>query len=188
MTNAQTFLQGDQKDAYEALLCLASGTRPEQCRPPIERYFSIRARKPWDTIRMRRDFLNKCPASNQTQQMQTLVNSMSNGAGSCDAAGLNQHLARTEIISGNGNIDQAVYGTVIGNQLPQICDAYLNNIYVDQSSLSVRYVGTPMRGGYWVTGTNYDAAQRAWAAKVTAEDAAARLLPVQADDIGGNGY
>ena len=55
---------GDTRLACEAVLCLASGTRPSECAPSLNRYFSISARKLKDTIKKRANFLKLCPASN----------------------------------------------------------------------------------------------------------------------------
>ena len=62
--SAQEVLTGDTRLACEAVLCLASGTRPSECAPSLNRYFSITARKFKDTLKKRRNFLNLCPVSN----------------------------------------------------------------------------------------------------------------------------
>lgn len=54
-------LTGDTKLACEALLCLSSGTRPSECSPSLNRYFSIKEKKWKDTIKARADFLKLCP-------------------------------------------------------------------------------------------------------------------------------
>ncbi|MEB1764595.1 TrbM/KikA/MpfK family conjugal transfer protein [Xanthomonas campestris pv. campestris] len=59
---AQETMQGDQKDACEALLCLTTGSAPSECTPPLRRYFSIRADKPSDERKKRRNFLKMCPS------------------------------------------------------------------------------------------------------------------------------
>lgn len=73
---AQEFdiLQGDERDACEAVLCLAAGGGPDECVPPLKRYFSITATRPSDLREKRRNFLNMCP--NQDQQM---IDSLVNG-------------------------------------------------------------------------------------------------------------
>ena len=88
--NAVNLLTGDTRLACEALLCLSSGTRPSECRPPIQKYFSIRHKKLSDTLNARRSFLNLCPtAHDSSSNMPTLVNAIVNGAGRCDADYLN---------------------------------------------------------------------------------------------------
>ncbi|HDR1236505.1 conjugal transfer protein TrbM [Pasteurella multocida] len=54
-------LTGDTKLACEAVLCLSTSSRPSECNSAIKRYFSIRMRKPHDTIRARLNFLKLCP-------------------------------------------------------------------------------------------------------------------------------
>lgn len=170
-SSAQEILTGDTRLACEAALCLATGQRASECAPSIQRYFSIKFKKPGDTIRERINFLNKCPASNQSPEMATLVMAMGMGAGSCDPASLNVALKQVRF-SGSG--DNMTSETYIDNTLPAACKAYTQNAYTDVASLAVRYVGTPDRGGYWIEGSKWDAAQQAWAAKVAAEDAAAK--------------
>lgn len=161
--SAQEVLTGDTKLACEALLCLASGTRPNECAPSLQRYFSISYRKISDTIRGRMDFLNLCPASNQTPQMQSFASAIANGAGRCDPASLNAVMR-----SGGGDSGY----TYISNQLPQYCSAYLGNQYSNLGGQTPKYVGIPERGGYWVAGSDYDAALIAYNARIAAEDAA----------------
>ena len=60
---AQQVLTGDTRYACEAMLCLLSGQRPDECTPSLQRYFSIRLRRFNDTQRARSSFLNLCPAS-----------------------------------------------------------------------------------------------------------------------------
>ncbi|OQW86295.1 MAG: conjugal transfer protein TrbM [Rhodoferax ferrireducens] len=153
--SAQDVLTGDTRLACEALLCLASGTRPSECAPSLARYFSISARRWSDTLRGRINFLNLCPAGSQTPQMSSLVNAIANGAGRCDAASLNQ-----ELVMWNGNWDSG--NTYISNQLPDYCSAYINNGYTRLGDLTPKYVGDPMNGGYWVPANQYDAALAAY--------------------------
>ena len=62
-SQAQQVLTGDTRFACEAMLCLLSGQRPDECTPSLQRYFSIRLRRFNDTQRARSSFLNLCPAS-----------------------------------------------------------------------------------------------------------------------------
>lgn len=59
---AQQTFEGEKKQACEAVMCLSSGERPEECKPSLKKYFSIKAKKPWKTIKMRKEFLKKCPS------------------------------------------------------------------------------------------------------------------------------
>lgn len=58
---AGDMLTGDTKLACEAILCLSSSTRPGECSPSINRYFSIKHKKWSDTVNARRNFLRLCP-------------------------------------------------------------------------------------------------------------------------------
>ena len=87
-------LTGDTKLACEAILCLSSGTRPSECNPSIQRYFSIHRKRMSDTIKARRDFLNLCPTSGD-KGVQELNQTLANGAGRCDARELNRIMRRT---------------------------------------------------------------------------------------------
>ncbi len=54
-------LAGDAKLACEAILCLSTEQRPGECTPALNRYFGINFKKPSDTARARRNFLDQCP-------------------------------------------------------------------------------------------------------------------------------
>jgi len=144
--NAQDVLTGDTRLACEAILCLSSGTRPHECSTSIKRYFSIHKRKLSDTLKARLNFLKLCPVSNQTPEMQALVNALSNGAGRCDAQSLNRSLVMWRR-------DEAA---IISDKMPNYCTAYTDHTYTDFSDTMPRYVGLPERCGYWVEAVDYD--------------------------------
>lgn len=156
---------GDTKLACEAILCLSTGQRPNECTPSIQRYFSIKHRKPQDTFNARRNFLNMCPASQQDDNMKSLVNALLSGAGSCDARTINfynrDHWGRFS------HDDERK--TTISNQMPRHCATYFNHTYTDFKTTAPRYVGTPETGGYWVEAAQYEAATKAHKAKLEAE-------------------
>ncbi len=150
-------LTGDTKLACETILCLASGNPPNECRPPLARYFSIHHRKWSDTVKSRRSFLKLCPAANDTSSadMPALVESMVNGAGRCDANYLNANnrtvIQRKVCLTGNGADSDGCYledVEVVSNVKPPYCTAYVDNQYTYM--LGVKYVGDPLNGGHWV--------------------------------------
>jgi hypothetical protein len=149
--SAQDELTGDTRYACEAILCLSSGTRPSECTPSLNKYFSITARKISDTIRKRRNFLDLCPVANQTPEMSALVSAISDGAGRCDAQSLNSTL-----VFWRGGSDDGM--TYISNEMPDYCTTYTSHAYTDFNGTLPRYVGTPERGGYWVEASDYDRA------------------------------
>lgn len=149
--SAEGTFTGDTKLACEAILCLSTGQRPGECSPSLQRYFSISARRITDTIKARKNFLNMCPSASQDDNMRSLVDSIANGAGRCDAATLNASMR----IWRRGDDDRAV----IRNTLPSHCANYGGHGYTDQSSGTIaRYVGDPSNGGFWADPADYEAA------------------------------
>ena len=144
---ADDLFTGDVKLACEAVLCLSSGTRPSECAPSLQRYFSISMKKFSDTLKARKNFLNLCPAA-------------------CDYAALNSTLRVWNWNNDGGG------ETYISNAMPSYCTAYNTNSYTDIKA--PRYVGVPERGGYWVEAGKYDAALAEYNARIKAEDEARR--------------
>jgi TrbM len=66
------------KSACEAVLCLSSGNRPDECAPSLSRYFSINFRKWSDTVRARQNFLNLCPIVSRDAALSVLASTISN--------------------------------------------------------------------------------------------------------------
>ena len=71
---AEDLLTGDTRLSCEAILCLSSGTRPGECNPSIKKYFSIHGKKPSDTIRKRKDFLQLCPVGDEAERDREFTN------------------------------------------------------------------------------------------------------------------
>ena len=163
---AHEVLTGDTRLACEATLCLAAGSRPNECSPSLSRYFSINKRKWSDTVRARASFLNL--GSDQTPEMRALVNAMANGAGRCDAASLNVTLR----VWNNWDADGG--RVFINNQMPDYCAAYTGHQYTNLGDFSPKYVGTPERGGYWVDARDYGAAVAWYNDRIAAEDSLRR--------------
>lgn len=149
-------LTGDTKLACEALLCLSSGTRPSECNESIRKYFSIKHKRMHKTLSARRDFLNLCPRD-QSQNMNSLVNALVNGAGRCDAAELNRmgqatYTVKKYVRAGKGG-NEGWYDDVkvsyIRNTKPAYCAAYFDNEWTTAAE-NVKYVGEEKYGGKWV--------------------------------------
>jgi hypothetical protein len=134
---AQAVLTGDTRLACEAVLCLATATRPAECTPSLQRYFSIRHRKWGDTVRARFNFLQLCPRTDNDPAMDSLVQAQSQGAGQCDAAGLNAL----------GYYDYNTGAYVVPDTMPSYCTAYVTHPYTYK--LAPIYVGTPGVDGMW---------------------------------------
>lgn len=147
--NAQETLQGDEKLACEALLCLSTSTRPAECAPSLRRYFSISYRKFSDTLRGRMNFLNLCPMVTNSN-MAKYKSAVINGSGRCDAASINQS---NYVSNGDGT-------GIVSSNMPEYCQTYYGAQYM-QSTPPV-YVGSPSEGGYWVEAHDYDTALKAY--------------------------
>lgn len=161
-------LEGDERLACEATLCLSSSIRPGQCTPSLQRYFNITRRTFTKTMNARRDFLSLCPVASRTPQMQSLIYAISRGAGYCDLQMLNA--MGYEVIDPESGTSRFV----ISNAYPWQCSLYFFNVYDtwQQSGTLPRYVGEPERGGFWVEAANYDQALAEYQARIAAEDAA----------------
>lgn len=170
---AQQVLEGDTRLACEAILCLASGTQPSECSPSLQRYFAIRYKKFSDTMKARNGFLNLCPVSQQTPQMSSLVNSLTYGAGRCDANSLNTALRQYN----GGEFEQVS----VSDQMPGYCSVYFQHEYTNFKATDAmpRYVGIPQRGGFWVEGADYEKALAQYQQRIEAEDFARRQAEIQ---------
>lgn len=72
-------LEGDQKTACEAILCLAAvGSKPSECTAPLRKYFSITASKPSKLKERRKNFLKMCPADDTAELVNSLVSGKCN--------------------------------------------------------------------------------------------------------------
>lgn len=151
-------LTTDESDACAAVLCLSSGKRPDECNPPLARYFGIHFKNPQDTINARKDFLALCPTSNDDTQMKSLESAIANGAGRCDAAALNSSQTKVVYVQrcdSNGSFlgeggcwEEPV--TVIDPSLPDYCSTYSQHGYTYRVGTAT-YVGDPLNGGHWTT-------------------------------------
>lgn len=154
-------LTGDTRLACEAVLCLSSSTRPGECAPALSRYFGIKFKKPWDTVKARINFLNLCPASNEPN-MPSLIEAIAHGAGQCDATFLNKYnrqtAYRTQCRKTGGWWNEETNCTtteinVVSDNKPGYCSIYENHEYTD---LATKYVGSPFHGGRWADAKDYD--------------------------------
>lgn len=179
-SHAQTasVLVGIEGRACEAILCLSSSLQPSECTPSLNHYFDIKKYSKgildWPaTIDARRAFLNMCPSSSATG-LPERINAISRGAGKCDPDYLNSAYAgtsykyqkrRARFTSDNeyeySNITKIK--TVTENKLPAYCVTYIDHAWT--YDLSIKYVGTPLKGGYWIKASEYDSAQARWEAE-----------------------
>lgn len=155
----------DSTLACEAILCLATGSPPGECAPALRKFFSIWSWKLSDTLRGRTNFLNLCPTASADDKMRGLVAAIAEGAGQCDAAGLN---INNQYSCGPGDSGW----TCVSNVMPQACRTYAQHPYTQGISLP-KYVGIPDRGGLWADLSAYERVLAAYNARLAAEAAAA---------------
>jgi len=180
LNTSEDLLTGDSRLACEAILCLSTSQRPNECSPALKRYFSIKKYKKrildWKaTVNARRDFLAICPTGNEPGMPERL-DAIARGAGKCDPDYLNSVFAgtayqwrhRRRYPSAFATDDKDRYEvhkikTVTQNKLPAYCTIYNDHEWTYK--LSVKYVGEPVKGGYWVQAEDYSAEQAKWSAQ-----------------------
>ena len=116
-------LTGDERDACEAILCLSSGERPEECHSSLKRYFSIKAKKPWKTIQKRTNFLKRCP-SGSYEGREAHLSALAHGAGNCE---MNTLLAEL-------NVPYPPYS----KEMPAYCATLVDHAYTTAYDLPTR--------------------------------------------------
>ncbi|WP_081291520.1 TrbM/KikA/MpfK family conjugal transfer protein [Campylobacter fetus] len=142
--NANDVLTGDRKTACEVLLCLSSGQRPSECNPPLARFFAIKAKKPWKTLQMRRDFLALCPTDTGNTSQEVIMSDLKDIIASvnpdeCKPEYLNTQLQYTDknqqiiyYVNGVMRIENKTKKyTRINPSMPQFCYNLINHQYTD---------------------------------------------------------
>lgn len=161
--------------ACKAVLCLSSSFQPGECDDALNHYFDIRkyakGMLDWEaTVDARRFFLGMCPVGSEPG-MSARMDAISRGAGKCDADYLNaayaKDLYRYRIIGSNylgipAIRDVSLIKTVTLTQLPNYCVVYNDHAWT--YDLSIKYVGNPNSGGYWVPAREFENAQAKWEA------------------------
>lgn len=142
-------LGGDVGLACEAILCLSSANRPSECAKSLRRYFSIKFKKPYKTIQLRKNFLNLCPTSSEPNMPQ-FIDALANGAGRCDAAELNRVMRQTyRERDCDDERCRWVTRSYVRNAKPSYCVAYFDHEWTTASD-KTRFVGKEKQGGRWV--------------------------------------
>lgn len=162
-TAAQDLLTGDTRLACEAILCLSTGSRPDECTKSLNRLFD---KKPDE----REPFLDLCPMSKPTPEMQAMLPEITEEAmQSFILAALNaiDNCTATALNKSETYHDNKADADYIKNQLPVYCSAYANHAYTnaDVSEGMPRYVGKPQDGGFWSEADNYEQALKAYEAR-----------------------
>ena len=143
LAQADDVLTGLVKLSCEAILCLSTGSPPNECSPSLTHYFDIDFDDFSDTLDARINFLNLCPVSSQTPQMQSLVQAIAHGAGRCDAASLNATLLS---YTGGGIIGGFGAGCISSTK-PSYCSAYEGHEYTDLGQGAHYVIDPPQQSG-----------------------------------------
>ena len=116
-------LSKEQEIACEAVLCLSSGQRPDECDDSLKKYFKIKAKKPWKTLKKRKKFLKKCPSGNYDGKDGHL-DALAEGGGNCDIPTLVAEL----------NTNEPPYTLAI----PAYCQSLVSHEYTTGHELPIR--------------------------------------------------
>lgn len=125
---ADDALSGSAKLACEAILCLSSGTRPSECTPSLDQYFSISAEKWSDTIAKRKSFLQLCPVGGADVDDLAFADLRDNVLTSADPRQCTPEALNTKI-ERSGKDDDAGYR--INPNMPGSCSSLINHAYTD---------------------------------------------------------
>ncbi|WP_373746161.1 TrbM/KikA/MpfK family conjugal transfer protein [Neisseria dentiae] len=72
----EQLMSGDERLACEAIMCLSNpASQPTECNSALKKFNSIKFKYAHDTVTARRNFLNKCPASDR-KDLDKLINSL----------------------------------------------------------------------------------------------------------------
>lgn len=145
VANAIGTLQGLAKLSCEAIICLSTGSPPNECNPSLNYFYSLTDRDPRDQIRMRKNFLDICPESGS---MGNYTSVLANGAGRCDRDFLLTELNPKYDFDGN---------VVSQNKtIPQYCDMFYNHQWTRLGLLPQKinppgkcYDNVGCQGNYW---------------------------------------
>ncbi|AWI35142.1 TrbM/KikA/MpfK family conjugal transfer protein [Helicobacter apodemus] len=135
-------LSGDTRSACEAILCLASPVKPPECASAIAKYFSIKFKKPWQTLQARKNFLNLCPvdSSNDPEMYKYKNDILVHLDGECSVFSLNNRIERKVIridrVCTNNGVeticnDVNVYGFRINPEPTNSCRLLSSSAYTD---------------------------------------------------------
>ncbi|EAI7853119.1 conjugal transfer protein TrbM [Campylobacter coli] len=132
---ADDVLTGDTRLACEAILCLSSGTRPGECSSSLARYFSIKFKKPWETVNARRAFLNLCPVQNDANIEDLVLNNLVDDVlPASDPRQCTPEYLNTQVEQGNNQHFNNLLGNIgyrIKTTMPNFCYSLINHEYTD---------------------------------------------------------
>ncbi|MFQ0972241.1 TrbM/KikA/MpfK family conjugal transfer protein [Gilliamella sp. BG6] len=136
---AEDELTGDKRTACEVILCLSSsqGKHISECKAPLKKYFSIKAKKWKDTLKKRRNFLDLCPAANENAKMSALTTAIQNQEYACDAETLNSRkLTKYSFIKDKNTGRTIRVGYIkIDSYFPRFCNDLFNHEFTEYHQL-----------------------------------------------------
>ena len=150
---AQAELSNEQELACEAILCLSSGERPDECDAALDYFFSIHKKKPSDTRNARKSFLKKCPDSDADEGMSSLVDVLVNyNCSDCMIEKLNKRFIAVKILVqrrryGRRGEDSIRTVRVVDPVMPTYCLRYYAAISNHEYTAYSQYSQTPVYFG-----------------------------------------
>ncbi len=139
---ADDILTGDTKLACEAILCLSSGTRPSECSSSLARYFSIKFKKPWETINARRAFLNLCPIQNDANIEDLVLNNLVDDVlPVSDPRQCTPNYLNTQVETKRSYSTFGIMSYRINPNMPNFCHALINHAYTDYKTPKYKCTG-----------------------------------------------
>lgn len=132
--------EGDQRLACEALLCLTVGWGESECRPAINKFFSIWSWKPSRLFSKRMGFLELCPSEINTHKQSLIVNYSGRCQGQRFTNYVSAYRSYTEVETENGgSVRTACHwndksGVWMHSQAERACESPL--IYANRLSLA----------------------------------------------------
>ncbi|MBZ7980324.1 hypothetical protein AVBRAN12640_07905 [Campylobacter sp. RM12640] len=159
---ANTFT-GEVKTACEVLLCLSTPNKPSECAAPLKHFFSIKHKKFWKTLDLRRSFLNLCPTGSTDNIeddaiMTDLKEAIINIPHECTPEVFNRQYeySTKQVFNESSNSYEDIKLIRITKNIPKTCVRFINNKYTDMTmpinTCSDRFfTSTEWNQGYYET-------------------------------------
>lgn len=183
-------LTGDTRTACEVILCLSSaqGKGIAECKAPLRKYFSIRAKKWHKTLAKRRAFLDLCPAANENAKMSALTTAIQHQEYACDATTLN---GRTEVKrkwvhrSSEDGGSYVVRSYRTQSYIPKFCQDLYNHEFTEYNQIKQpKYVCNADKWYSktdWERGYTQEIVSRKWNRDTESYDYTYKQVPIKKD-------
>lgn len=181
-------LTGDTRTACEVILCLSSaqGKGISECKAPLRKYFSIRAKKWHKTLQKRRKFLDLCPAANENAKMSALTTAIQNQEYACDAATLNSRTEhkRRRVSDDEGRYRAFRHSYRTQSYLPSFCEDLYNHEFTEYNQVRrPKYVCNAewYSKTDWERGYTQQIVSRKWNRHTDSYDYTYKQVPIKKD-------